>query len=172
MKNKEKFTEALITRIAKRIGVDISKYDMSEMVKGMMVELEHGSQDEETNVTSDDPEQTFKIMLAHMKELPDYYTRLEKMENEVDTINNNEEKEKKDEINESNRYKELCGLSENKRKKQLTNDYFYENKIKKNKKILKEELDLDNFEIIKFKKNKKTKRDDNSDELYKMKEGE
>lgn len=165
MENKEKYTEAIIKRIAKKFGIDISKYDMSEMVKGMEVELEHGSQDGETDVTSDDPEQTFKIMLAHMKELPDYYTRLEKMENEANKLNN-----QKKSMNENKRYKELCGISENNYKKQLTNECFYDKKIKKQKKILKEELDLDDFEIIKFKKNKKTKKgfDDN---LYKMEEG-
>ncbi len=55
---------------------------MDELVKGMFAELEHGSHNQNTNVTDDDPIQTFKIALAHLDELPDYYTRLEKLEDE------------------------------------------------------------------------------------------
>ena len=44
------------------------------------VELEHGSRSPETNVTNDDPVTTGKIALAHLREIPDYYTRLAEME--------------------------------------------------------------------------------------------
>ena len=50
---------------------------------GLEVEFEHGSHDSQTNVTNDDPVLTAKIALAHLKELPDYYTRLKKMEGEA-----------------------------------------------------------------------------------------
>ena len=46
----------------------------------MEVELEHGLRDPETNVTSDDPYITGKIAWAHLKELPDYYDRLDVLE--------------------------------------------------------------------------------------------
>ena len=36
-----------------------------------------------TNVTDDDPTVTAKIALAHLNEFPDYYTRLERMEEEA-----------------------------------------------------------------------------------------
>jgi hypothetical protein len=49
----------------------------------MEVELEHGLQDSRTNVTDDDPAFTGKIALAHLNEFPDYYTRLERMEEEA-----------------------------------------------------------------------------------------
>jgi hypothetical protein len=49
----------------------------------MEVEFEHGRHDPQTNVTNDDPVLTAKIALAHLKELPDYYTRLKRMEAEV-----------------------------------------------------------------------------------------
>ena len=39
---------------------------------------------EETNVTDDDPIVTGKIALAHMKEFPDYYERLRRMEDEAE----------------------------------------------------------------------------------------
>jgi hypothetical protein len=47
---------------------------------GLHVELEHGARDKQTNVTDDDIIMTGKIALAHLKEIPDYYTRLHKME--------------------------------------------------------------------------------------------
>jgi len=48
----------------------------------MDVELEHGTRDPDTNVTGDDPFLTGKIALAHLRELPDYYTRLARMESD------------------------------------------------------------------------------------------
>ena len=49
----------------------------------MDVELEHGSIDSLTNLTDDEPLSTAKIALAHLNEIPDYYTRLKKMETEA-----------------------------------------------------------------------------------------
>ena len=48
------------------------------------VELEHGARDPETNVTGDDLLLTGKIAWAHLKEIPDYYTRLLAMEEEAE----------------------------------------------------------------------------------------
>ncbi len=48
------------------------------------MELEHGLRDMQTNVTDDDDLITGKIALAHLKEFPDYYTRLLAMEKEAD----------------------------------------------------------------------------------------
>ena len=71
-------------RVGDEIGVDWSRYDLEEFRSGMDVEFEHGSRDPQTNVTNDDPIVTGKIALAHMKEFPDYYTRLERMEKEAE----------------------------------------------------------------------------------------
>ena len=49
----------------------------------MDVELEHGLHDLSTNVTDSDSVMTGKIALAHLNEFPDYYTRLERMEEEA-----------------------------------------------------------------------------------------
>lgn len=56
------------------IGVDWTKYSLEQFIKGMNVELEHA------DITRGSPILTAKIVLAHLKELPDYYDRLEKME--------------------------------------------------------------------------------------------
>ena len=71
-------------RVGDAIGVDWQRFDLEQFRAGMDVELEHGSHDPQTNVTDDDPILTGKIALAHMKEFPDYYTRLERMEREAE----------------------------------------------------------------------------------------
>ena len=81
MKNEFSIDEA--RKIGEQIGVDFTKFDLEEFRKGLAIELEHGSHDPETNVTNSDPLLTGKIAWAHLKEIPDYYTRLEKMEYEA-----------------------------------------------------------------------------------------
>ena len=71
-------------RVGDAIGVDWSRFDLEQFRAGMDVELEHGSHDPQTDVTHDDPILTGKIALAHMKEFPDYYVRLERMEAEAE----------------------------------------------------------------------------------------
>ncbi len=72
-------------KIGERIGIDWTSapFDVEQFRAGMDVELEHGLHDPETNVTGDDETITAKIALAHLKEFPDYYTRLERMEEEA-----------------------------------------------------------------------------------------
>lgn len=76
------FTSEQAKKIGEKLGIDWSKFDVEQFRMGMDVELEHGTVDSNTNVTNDDPLMTGKIALAHLNELPDYYTRLEKMEKE------------------------------------------------------------------------------------------
>jgi hypothetical protein len=71
-------------RVGDEIGVDWDRFDLEQFRLGMDVELEHGSHDPQTDVTGDDPILTGKIALAHMKEFPDYYERLERMEAEAE----------------------------------------------------------------------------------------
>jgi hypothetical protein len=66
--------------IGESLGIDWSKFDVEQFRMGIDVELEHGSRDPRTNVTNDDSIMTGKIALAHLNEFPDYYTKLEKME--------------------------------------------------------------------------------------------
>jgi hypothetical protein len=71
--------------IGKEIGIDwaTSLFDVEQLRIGMNVELEHGLHDPLTNVSDDDELVTAKIALAHLNEFPDYYTRLERMEEEA-----------------------------------------------------------------------------------------
>ena len=83
MTNKEKFTIEDAKRIGEQLGIDWSKFDVEQFRMGLDVELEHGLIDPETNVTDDNEIMTGKIALAHLNEFADYYTRLDKMEEEA-----------------------------------------------------------------------------------------
>ena len=78
------FTNEKANTIGKILGIDWSKFNVDQFRMGLVVELEHGKVSSGTNVTDNDPLITGKIALAHLDEFPDYYTRLEKMENEAD----------------------------------------------------------------------------------------
>jgi hypothetical protein len=80
----KRFTADEARRVGDEIGVDWNRYDLEQFRAGMDVELEHGAHDPQTDVTGDDPVTTGKIALAHMKEFPDYYERLERMEHETE----------------------------------------------------------------------------------------
>ena len=84
MAGKKVFTAEQAKAIGEELGIDWSQFDVEQFRMGMDVELEHGVHDPGTNVTNDDPLTTGKIALAHLKEFPDYYTRLEVMEKEAD----------------------------------------------------------------------------------------
>lgn len=72
------------TKIGEKIGINFSQFNLEQFRRGIEVESEHGTRDLETNVTNDDLETTGKIAWAHLKEIPDYYTRLDKMEREAE----------------------------------------------------------------------------------------
>ena len=80
----KRFSTEEAKKIGEAIGIDWSKsqFDVEQFRIGLEVELEHGSRDPATDVTHDDPLLTGKIALAHLNELPDYYTRLAVMEQE------------------------------------------------------------------------------------------
>jgi hypothetical protein len=81
---KREFTAEEATSIGDTVGVDWDRIPVEEFRMGLAVELEHGTHDSETNVTDDDLVATGKIALAHLREFPDYYTRLDRMEAEAE----------------------------------------------------------------------------------------
>jgi DNA-directed RNA polymerase alpha subunit len=85
MAQEKSFTVEQARRVGEEIGIDWSSspFDVDEFRAGMDVELEHGLHDPVTNVTDDDEQLTGKIARAHLNEFADYYTRLERMEEEA-----------------------------------------------------------------------------------------
>ncbi|MDZ7778179.1 MAG: DUF5661 family protein [Bacteroidales bacterium] len=80
----EKYDSQNAKEIGDALGINWNEVNLDEFTKGLNVEMEHGTIYPETNVTNNDNKMTGKIAWAHLKEFPDYYTRLEKMENEAE----------------------------------------------------------------------------------------
>ena len=87
---RHEFTAEEARRFGEETGIDWSRapFDVDQFQIGMNVELEHGLHDPHTNVTDDNPHITAKIALAHLNEFPDYYTRLERLEEEASGTGN------------------------------------------------------------------------------------
>ena len=83
MNKKKILTLKQAKALGEQLGVRWDKFDLEQFRAGFAVELEHGTINQRTNVTSDDPLMTGKIALAHLTEFPDYYTRLAKLEEEA-----------------------------------------------------------------------------------------
>lgn len=68
--------------MGKRLGINWQKekFTVGDLLVGMHYELEHGKVDSSTNVTNDSPKKTAKIAWAHLKERPDYYVQLMKID--------------------------------------------------------------------------------------------
>ena len=71
-------------KIGSELGISWNEVNLNEFVNGINVELEHGTRYPETNVTNNDLTLTGKIAWAHLKEFPDYYSRLETLEKEAE----------------------------------------------------------------------------------------
>lgn len=82
---KRQITTEEAKKIGGKLGINWDQFDLEQFRMGLEVELEHGAQDSETNVTNDDLASTGKIAWAHLKEIPDYYTRLKKMEQDAES---------------------------------------------------------------------------------------
>ncbi len=68
------------------VGGEALQVTTAEFRQGLEVELEHGLAFSDANVTNNHPILTAKIVLAHLKEMLDYYIRLEVAELEGDVF--------------------------------------------------------------------------------------
>lgn len=84
MDNKRRISAEEAREVGTLLGIDWKSVELEQFRRGLEVELEHGARDQETNVTNDDLRLTGKIAWAHLKEFPDYYTRLDKLEAEAE----------------------------------------------------------------------------------------
>jgi hypothetical protein len=85
MSSKRQFATEEARSIGTQLKIDWLQIDLEQFRRGLEVELEHGTGDPETNVTGDDLVLTGKIAWAHLKEIRDYYTRLDQMESEAES---------------------------------------------------------------------------------------
>jgi len=73
-------TDEVVDSTASELGINFDEVNREEFKKGLGVEQEHA------DVTKGDPVATAKIALAHIKELPNYYTRLARMEQAGESV--------------------------------------------------------------------------------------
>ncbi len=70
--------------IRDKVGGETTQISVEQFRNGLEVELEHGLTFTDANVTNNHPILTGKIVQAHLKEMLDYYLRLEVAELEGD----------------------------------------------------------------------------------------
>ncbi|MEK6830206.1 MAG: DUF5661 family protein [Nanoarchaeota archaeon] len=119
--------------IAKKHGVKSSKI-ASELKKGIEIEMEHVNSKKLAK----------EIAMDHLFEIPDYYTRLEKMEKEAkkDMKEKNVKTESKETITEfAKRMRELAGLSEGNHAKSIKTIQEGEECVQENEECLPGEND-------------------------------
>jgi hypothetical protein len=73
-------------RIQAEVGGETGELTPEQFRQGLEVELEHGITFPDANVTNNHPLLTGKIVLAHLKEMLDYYDRLDVAELEGDLL--------------------------------------------------------------------------------------
>ena len=78
LKEAKTFSKDQAKQIGDSVGVNWSKVDLEQFRKGLGVESEHDKNDELDVVKN--KKDLAKIVLAHLRELPDYYDRLAKAE--------------------------------------------------------------------------------------------
>ena len=69
------FSDNEIMMVANFLNIDFSKFSFDDFKRGINIELEHGKENMNTNVTDDDLIKTAKIALAHLNEFPNYYNK-------------------------------------------------------------------------------------------------
>jgi len=72
--------------IQREVGGEAGQIPLEDFLLGLEVELEHGLAFADANVTQNHPILTGRIVLAHLKEMLDYYIRLEVAEIEGDLM--------------------------------------------------------------------------------------
>lgn len=61
--------------IANKLNIKFNKFNINDFITGLNIELEHGKNNNITNITNNDHELTAKIALAHLNEHPNYYNK-------------------------------------------------------------------------------------------------
>ena len=84
MKKRKQISIDAARRVGESLHIDWEQVDLEEFRQGLMGNHKPGAIDPETGLTFDSVLLTAKIVLEHMEEFPDYFTRLAKLKEEVD----------------------------------------------------------------------------------------
>jgi hypothetical protein len=84
MKKRKKISSDEAQRVGESLHIDWEQVDPEQFRQGLMGNHPQEAVDPETGLTYDGVLLTGKVVLAHMQEFPDYFTRLAKLKEEVD----------------------------------------------------------------------------------------
>jgi len=84
MKKRKQISSDEARRIGEFLYIDWDQVDLEQFRQGLMGNHKQGAMDPETELTYDGVLLSGKLVLAHMQEFPDYFTRLAKLKAEVD----------------------------------------------------------------------------------------
>jgi hypothetical protein len=84
MKKQKQISSDEAKRVGESLHIDWEQVDLEEFRQGLMGKHKTEPVDPETGLTYDGVLLSGKIVLAHMKEFPDYFTRLAKLKEEMD----------------------------------------------------------------------------------------
>ena len=84
MKKRKQISSDEARRIGEALHLDWDRIDLEQFRQGLMGEVDQANMDPETGRTYDSVLLSGKLVVAHMQEFPDYFTRLEKLKAEAD----------------------------------------------------------------------------------------
>ena len=84
MKKRKQISTDEAKRVGESLHIDWEQVDLEEFRQGLMGNHKEGAIDPETGLTYEGVLLTGRVVLAHMEEFPDYFTRLAKLKAEVD----------------------------------------------------------------------------------------
>lgn len=84
MKKRKQISPDEARRIGEALHIDWDQVDLEQFRRDLMRTRKQEAVDLETGLTYDGVLLSGKIVMAHMQEIPDYFTRLEKLKAEAD----------------------------------------------------------------------------------------
>jgi hypothetical protein len=80
------FNDTTAKLIGDELGVDWNEVDLEEFNRGLNFELDHGFSFNDNELIHEDLSLIAKIIWSHLKEVPDYYTQLLKIERNTEAF--------------------------------------------------------------------------------------
>jgi hypothetical protein len=84
MKKRKQISSEQAQRVGAALHLDWNQVDLEQFRQGLMGNHDQEAMDPETGLTYDGVLLSGKLVLSHMQEFPDYFTRLEKLKAEAD----------------------------------------------------------------------------------------
>jgi len=84
MKKRKQISSDEARRIGESLHLDWDQVDLEQFRQGLMGNHDQEAMDPETGLTDNGVLLSGKLVLTHMEEFPDYFTRLAKLKSEAD----------------------------------------------------------------------------------------